>query len=102
MTLRAQTMKQGMKPVIPPRKGRTRQKPYDEHLYKLRHPVENAFLHLKRWREHCQPIRQKQRIISCRHPDQVQRPLAQSLVTTLSRDREVDRRSPHPKSRTAV
>ena len=45
-----QAMKQGMKPVIPPRKNRTRQRPYDEHLYKLRHLVENAFLHLKRWR----------------------------------------------------
>ena len=41
---------QGMKPVIPPRKNRTRQRPYDRHLYKLRHLVENAFLHLKRWR----------------------------------------------------
>ena len=44
-----QAMKQGMKPVIPPRKNRTRQRPYDKHLYKLRHLVENAFLHLKRW-----------------------------------------------------
>ena len=45
-----QVMRQGMKPVIPTRKNRTRQRPYDEHLYKLRHLVENAFLHLKRWR----------------------------------------------------
>ena len=43
-------IEQGMKPVIPPRKNRTRQRPYDKHLYKLRHLVENAFLHLKRWR----------------------------------------------------
>ena len=34
-------------PVIPPRKNRTEQRPYDEELYKLRHLVENAFLHLK-------------------------------------------------------
>ena len=45
-----QAMKQGMEPVIPPRKNRTRQRPYDEYLYKLRHLVENAFLHLKHWR----------------------------------------------------
>jgi transposase len=45
-----QGMKQGMKPVIPPRKNRTGQRPYDKYLYKLRHLVENAFLHLKRWR----------------------------------------------------
>jgi transposase len=44
-----QAVKQGMKPVIPPRKNRTKQRPYDEHLYKLRHLVENTFLHLKRW-----------------------------------------------------
>ncbi|MEK7236652.1 MAG: transposase, partial [Nitrospirota bacterium] len=41
---------QGMAAVIPPRTNRTTQRPYDEDLYKLRHLVENAFLHLKRWR----------------------------------------------------
>jgi len=41
---------EGMAAVIPPRKNRTVQRPYDEDLYKLRHLVENAFLHLKRWR----------------------------------------------------
>jgi transposase len=45
-----QAMKQDMEPAIPPRKNRTRPRPYDKHLYKLRHLVENAFLHLKRWR----------------------------------------------------
>ena len=45
-----QAKDQGMEPVIPPRKNRTEQRPYDEELYKLRHLVENAFLHLKRWR----------------------------------------------------
>ncbi len=40
----------GMKTVIPPRKNRKFQREYDEELYKLRHLVENAFLHLKRWR----------------------------------------------------
>ena len=40
----------GMKCVIPPKKNRKVQRKYDKHLYKLRHLVENAFLHLKRWR----------------------------------------------------
>ena len=41
---------QGMEPVIPPKKNRIERREYDEELYKLRHLVENAFLHLKRWR----------------------------------------------------
>jgi transposase len=45
-----QAKMQGMKPVIPPKKNRIIQREYDEDLYKLRHLVENAFLHLKRWR----------------------------------------------------
>ena len=45
-----QAKDQGREPVILPRKNRTEQRPYDEELYKLRHLVENAFLHLKRWR----------------------------------------------------
>ncbi len=45
-----QAMAQGMTAVIPPRKNRIIQRAYDEDLYKLRHLVENVFLHLKRWR----------------------------------------------------
>ncbi len=41
---------QGMISVIPPKKNRKDQRYYDKALYKLRHLVENAFLHLKRWR----------------------------------------------------
>ena len=40
----------GMQIVIPPKKNRIEQRDYDEYLYKLRHLVENAFLHLKGWR----------------------------------------------------
>ena len=40
----------GMEVVIPPRKNRKHQRYYDKELYKVRHLVENAFLHLKRWR----------------------------------------------------
>jgi transposase len=45
-----QATRQGMEVVIPPKKNRKMQREYDECLYKLRHLVENAFLHLKRWR----------------------------------------------------
>ena len=40
----------GMQVEIPPKKNRKQQRAYDKDLYKLRHLVENAFLHLKRWR----------------------------------------------------
>ena len=40
----------GMQVVIPPKRNRKEQREYDEYLYTLRHLVENAFLHLKRWR----------------------------------------------------
>jgi transposase len=40
----------GMIAVVPPKKNRKEQRFYDKDLYKLRHLVENAFLHLKRWR----------------------------------------------------
>ena len=49
-TIVEQAIAQGMTPVIPPRKNRTTQRDYDKHLYRHRHLVENAFLHLKRWR----------------------------------------------------
>jgi len=40
----------GMNPVIPPKKNRIIKREYDKYLYKLRHLVENAFLHMKSWR----------------------------------------------------
>jgi len=42
--------RQGMAAVIPPRRNRKAPRAYDSYLYGLRHLVENAFLHLKRWR----------------------------------------------------
>ena len=39
-----------MEVVIPPRRNRKEQRTYDRYLYRVRHLVENAFLHLKRWR----------------------------------------------------
>ncbi len=42
--------KAGMQAVIPPKKNRKTQREYDRHIYKIRHLVENAFLHLKQWR----------------------------------------------------
>jgi transposase len=49
-TIVEQAIKQGMKAPIPPRKNRKDQRDDDKELYKLRHLVENAFLHLKPWR----------------------------------------------------
>ncbi len=43
-------MSQGITPVIPPKKHRVELRDYDKEQYTLRHRVENAFLHLKRWR----------------------------------------------------
>ena len=40
----------GIQPVIPPKRNRLEQREYDSFLYKVRHLVENAFLHLKCWR----------------------------------------------------
>lgn len=40
----------GMTVVIPPKRHRRVQRGCDMYLYRLRHLVENAFLHLKRWR----------------------------------------------------
>lgn len=42
--------KNGMKPVIPPRKSRKTQRYYDRSLYKAHHLVENLFLKIKQWR----------------------------------------------------
>ena len=49
-TIIEQAIIQGMQPEIPTKKNRKDQREYDEYLYKMRHLVENAFLHLKRWR----------------------------------------------------
>jgi transposase len=45
-----QARDQGMQAQIPPRKNRKEPRDYDKHLYRQRHQVENAFLHLKEWR----------------------------------------------------
>ena len=46
----SQGIAQGMKPVIPVKKSRTMARKHDKDLYRLRHLVENAVLHLKPWR----------------------------------------------------
>ena len=45
-----QAIAQGMAAQIPPKRNRKELRHYDKALYKLRHLVENTFLHLKRWR----------------------------------------------------
>jgi len=42
--------RQGAEIVIPPKKNRKIQRAYDKDIYKIRHLVENAFLHMKQWR----------------------------------------------------
>ena len=39
-----------IEPVIPSKKNRKHKRQHDEYLYKIRHLIENAFLHLKQWR----------------------------------------------------
>lgn len=46
----AQAKLQGMEVVIPSKRNRKEQREHDKELYTARHLVENAFLHLKRWR----------------------------------------------------
>ena len=41
----SQAIAQGIKPVIPAKKNHTVAREYDKDLYRLRHLVENAFLH---------------------------------------------------------
>ena len=43
-------LRSGMAVVIPPKRNRRERRDYDHYICKLRHLVENAFLHLKRWR----------------------------------------------------
>ena len=43
-------VKSGCRPVIPPKKKRREQRDDDKAPYRVRHLVENAFFHLKRWR----------------------------------------------------
>jgi len=46
----AKAREQGMRVQIPPRRNRKVKRVYDEHLYRHRHLVENAFLYIKQWR----------------------------------------------------
>jgi transposase len=41
---------EGVGVVIPPKRNRKVQREYDKGLYIYQHLVENAFMHLKRWR----------------------------------------------------
>ena len=45
-----QASEASMEVVIPPKENRKEARTYDEYLYSLRYLIENAFLHLKRWR----------------------------------------------------
>lgn len=46
----AQAASQGMEVVIPSKRNRKEKREHDREMYKVRHLVEIAFLHLKQWR----------------------------------------------------
>ena len=50
-------LQEGMTPVIHPKKNRKVIRNYDKDIYKLRHLVENAFLHLKKMARHRYSLR---------------------------------------------
>jgi transposase len=79
-----QVTSRGMHAVIPPRKNRLTPRPYDQELYKLRHLVENAFLHLKRWRGIATRYAKHTAVIPRRRANQVHCSLGGYLVTTPS------------------
>ena len=74
----------GMNAVIPPRRNRKQPRDYDKALYRHRHLVENAFLHLKPWRG-IAAVCQKHRVILSRRTNTMYRHLDGYLMTTLSR-----------------
>lgn len=49
-TIIAEARQAEMEEVIPPRKNRQVRRECDKDIHRPRHLVENAFLHLKRWR----------------------------------------------------
>ena len=73
-----------MEAVIPPRKNRKVLREYDRYLYKLRHLVENAFLHLKRWRGIATRYVKNSAFLPRRSPHPLYRFMGSHLVTTLS------------------
>ncbi len=73
----------GMNAVIPPRRNRKQPRNYDKALYRHRHLVENAFLHLKHWQGIATRYT-KNRVILGRRTDQMHRTLGGYLVTTQS------------------
>ncbi|PPE02971.1 Transposase DDE domain protein [Holospora curviuscula] len=76
---------QTIQAVIPAKKKRKEQRFYDKDLYKIRHRVENAFLHLKRWRGIATRYAKNSSSFLAAAPNTLSCPLAQYLVTTLSR-----------------
>jgi transposase len=76
----------GMQVVIPPKKNRKVLRQYDKHLYRHRHLVENAFLHLKRWRGIA--TRYAKNLASFRgcRANPLHCPMGRNLVTTPSKE----------------
>ena len=72
----------GCEAVIPPRRNRKKQRDYDKDIYRVRHLVENAFLHLKRWRGYSNTICQNSFSIRCCRAGSLYSPLAESFGIT--------------------
>jgi len=68
----------GMEPVIPSKRNRKEQRDHDRGLYRARHLVENAFLHLKQWRG----IRQKHRLVCSHSADPLRIHVGLNFMTT--------------------
>ena len=61
---------QGMQARILPRKNRQKPRDFDKHIYRQRHQVENAFLHIKVWRG-----------IATRHANNLASPFTSNVAT---------------------
>jgi hypothetical protein len=72
----ATVQEQKMRLIIPTKKNRRVQREYDKYLYRLRHLIENAFLHRKRWRGIANSIRKKHLFLSRCCSNQVYRSMS--------------------------
>jgi len=79
-----EALAQGMEVVIPPRSNRKIKRSYDRYLYKLRHLVENAFLHMKEWRGIACRFAKKHSILRCCCTNSLLDDVAKSNLTARS------------------
>jgi transposase len=78
-------LQSGRQPVIPPKKNRKKQRAYDKAPYCARHLVENAFLHLKRWRGIATRYAKRSFSLPCRCANQAHFIVGGNNLMTLSK-----------------